>query len=404
MSVHLVDKDNKGNNFLLLGVSFNSDNRGVNALGIGAATIIYNERPNSNISILCVKTGPWKSNFSLDYNGGKKNIDVYNIRLRTIIWYVFQFKLLSLFKIQPNNEFAKLIMSKDLVFNVNEGDSFSDIYGLRRIVRHFCDSYLVLLLGKKLTFLPQTIGPFKTPIGTYLGKYILKRCHKIFVRDTKAFNFLDSIPVKYKLHKDMAVFMQPKFVPSVSVPPATIGLNINGLMYFNSYASMKGKYDNYKEFIHQLIKALMKLDYPVLLVPHTYNPTTPNGEDDLLAIKELKKDFSANDLVSILEGDYNAQELKYIISQCDFFLGSRMHSCIAGLSTSVPTIGLAYSYKFEGTFANFNQKEQVLDLSSLHAENIGQIVDQVLSTIHGRAKIREELTQVNEELVHFSVI
>ena len=49
-----------------------------------------------------------------------------------------------------------------------------------------------------------------------------------------------------------------------------------------------------------------------------------------------------------------------------------MHACIAALATSVPTIGLAYSYKFEGTFDNFNQKEKVINTVGLKKEDISR--------------------------------
>ena len=41
---------------------------------------------------------------------------------------------------------------------------------------------------------------------------------------------------------------------------------------------------------------------------------------------------------------------KAVIGQCDFFIGSRMHACIAALSQGVPCVGVAYSMKFAGVF------------------------------------------------------
>lgn len=382
--------------FLLLGVSYKSDNRGVNALGIGAATLLYNQYENCKINVLCVENGPWKSNYEFDYNGAAKSIDIYHIRFRTLLVHALRVRALTLLgKRKFDDEISRLIYEAQTVYNVNEGDSFSDIYGFRRQMRHFLDSYLTLQLGKRLVFLPQTIGPFKTGIGKSLGSFILKRCEKVFVRDTKAVDLLEEIGAPYEVFRDMAVVMQPKKNPSAPVNPRTVGLNINGLMYFGSYAAMEGKYGSYKQFVHKLISELLKNGYPVLLIPHTYNADTPNGEDDLVASNQILKEFGNDKSISVIDKNYSAQELKYIISQCYFFMGARMHSCIAGLSSSVPTIGLAYSYKFEGTFANFGQQKRVINLSSLAADNVDQTVNQILENVRKRDEIHAELVAAN---------
>ncbi|MBO9616382.1 MAG: polysaccharide pyruvyl transferase family protein [Dyadobacter sp.] len=382
--------------FLLLGVSYNSDNRGVNALGIGAATLLYKQYEDCKIDVLCVENGPWKSDYKFEYNGATKNIDVYYIRFRTLLTHVLRVRALSLFgKKDFDDPISQLILGARTVYNVNEGDSFSDIYGFRRQIRHVLDSYLALLLRKPLVFLPQTIGPFKTPTGKSLGSFILKRCKNVFVRDTKAISLLDEIDVKYQLFRDMAVVMQPKKVELAGLSPKTVGLNINGLMYFGSYAAMAGAYSSYKQFVHKLISELLKNGYPVLLIPHTYNADSPNTEDDLVASNQILKEFGNDKSISVIDKNYSAQELKYIVSQCYFFMGSRMHSCIAGLSSSVPTIGLAYSYKFEGTFANFGQQSRVINLSSLSSENIDATVNQILTLVGQRDQIQSELATSN---------
>jgi polysaccharide pyruvyl transferase WcaK-like protein len=52
--------------------------------------------------------------------------------------------------------------------------------------------------------------------------------------------------------------------------------------------------------------------------------------------------------VLVVGEKHNACQLKYIISQCDYFVGSRMHSTLASLSSMVPTLSIAYSPKYLG--------------------------------------------------------
>ena len=72
-----------------------------------------------------------------------------------------------------------------------------------------------------------------------------------------------------------------------------------------------------------------------------------------------------------------------------------MHSCIAALSTSVPTIGLSYSYKFEGTFKMFKQQELVFDVNHLKEDNLDELINKILVAISLKKEIKSVLLKEN---------
>ncbi len=96
------------------------------------------------------------------------------------------------------------------VYNLNEGDSFSEIYCTRRLLRHYIDTKLPLILKKPLILLPQSIGPFITKIGRLISKEVLTKTAKVYVRDLKANEYLEKNGVKSDLAFDLAVYMNPK--------------------------------------------------------------------------------------------------------------------------------------------------------------------------------------------------
>ena len=77
-------------------------------------------------------------------------------------------------------------------------------------------------------------------------------------------------------------------------------------------------------------------------------------------------------------------ELKYVIGRTDFFIGSRLHACIAALSQGIPTIGIAYSQKFVDVFGSLGCSDFVIDGRCVTEE-------QAIDTIVHRLKIRVEL-------------
>jgi len=81
-------------------------------------------------------------------------------------------------------------------------------------------------------------------------------------------------------------------------------------------------------------------------VPHVHsqNPV----EDDTAVAWQLR---DAHPAVRVAGPFRSPSEAKSYISGLDFFVGARMHACIAALSAGVPVVPLAYSRKFTGLFA-----------------------------------------------------
>ena len=52
--------------------------------------------------------------------------------------------------------------------------------------------------------------------------------------------------------------------------------------------------------------------------------------------------------VNIMPSEFNASQIKQVISQFHFFIGARTHATIAAFSSGVPTISIAYSVKAKG--------------------------------------------------------
>ena len=77
-----------------------------------------------------------------------------------------------------------------------------------------------------------------------------------------------------------------------------------------------------------------------------------------------------------MRGTYNQSEIKYLIGQCDFFVGSRMHACIAAISQLVPAVCIAYSDKFAGVMETIGIESMVADARRLSASEILQMVEE----------------------------
>jgi len=73
---------------------------------------------------------------------------------------------------------------------------------------------------------------------------------------------------------------------------------------------------------------------------------------------------------------------------CDFFIGSRMHACIAALSQGIPAVGVAYSGKFNGVFESVGVEDCVADARRCTKD---EILEKISSAYQKRNHIRENL-------------
>ena len=187
--------------------------------------------------------------------------------------------------------------------------------------------------------------------------------------------------------------MKPEKV-DFEVLPNTIGINISGLLHFKTDVTDTAPFEMYDDLIEKLLIRLTEQGHNVLLIPHTYNAVNPDSADDLKACMYFAEKLNSPK-IRVVDKDYTAPQLKYIISQCDFFMGSRMHSNFAALSTSTPVVGLAYSYKFEGGFERFGIKDCVINLQNIKSGDVQNIINKIISLIDEKDRIKEVLKENN---------
>ena len=120
-----------------------------------------------------------------------------------------------------------------------------------------------------------------------------------------------------------------------------IGINISPLI--SKYTENE---NNILESFKFLIDTILKeTEYNICLIPHVYIKGN-NDLDSLKLIKDLYKD--ENRIYVLNDRIYDCQELKYVISKCNFLIAARTHASIAGYSSIVPTLVIGYSVKSKG--------------------------------------------------------
>lgn len=264
------------------------------------------------------------------------------------------------FMIDPRGYFA-LARASDIVVDIGAGDSFADIYGAGRLKRIFVLKYLTHLAGTPLVVAPQTIGPFTKGWSRTLARLSLRLSALVATRDAKSTAALRELGYRGAAVEASDVALRLPYTAPGPRPdgPPRVGINVSGLLMAGGYTGRNelGISLDYPALMRDLIRHFQGLGCEVHLVPHVIVNSGPMvGEDDARASAALVAEFPG----TVLAPSFTSpSEAKTYIAALDFFMGARMHACIAAFSSGVPVVPMAYSRKFEGLFGTLGYTRTV---------------------------------------------
>ncbi|MBE1281861.1 MAG: hypothetical protein GJ676_00980 [Rhodobacteraceae bacterium] len=306
---------------------------------------------------------------------------------------------------------ARIVRRSHTVLDISGGDSFTDIYGSKRFQAMVLTKRMALDAGVPLVLLPQKLGPFRDAGNRDQAVSILRRAKAVWVRDAQSFAFLQNAlgdvfdPTLHRLGVDVAVAL-PRSKPEQLVGRVgswltqdrlfpVAGINVSGLLCNKDHEARQvfGLNGSHRDQLDALARSLLEADphLRLLLVPHVQRPDG-DVESDLDAARNLKARLGqmGQSRVEVLQESLSAMELKWVLSRLDWFTGARMHATIGAFSSGVPTLGLGYTDKAYGVFAECGIGDEVADL---RRDNARQVAERAVASFVGRAALKDDLQQ-----------
>jgi polysaccharide pyruvyl transferase WcaK-like protein len=311
-----------------------STNLGVRALAVGAANLVELAVPGA----------------SVEYQSFGEGAAPTPVRERALVRASFGEKT-----------YQRWLQQYDLVLDMRAGDSFADIYGVRRLISMNAFQKQAKRAGTRVIFGPQTIGPFNTRLGRALAVSALRSSDGIVVRDnhsaTRTAELGSFVPV---LGTDV-VFAIP--VPTVKRADI-VALNVSGLLWNeNSHVD----YVKYRKLNIELVKTLRAAGLSVKLFAHVLD--SADSDNDVPAVKAAAVECGLSNTDVFVPKDL--EDVRQFLASCKFVIGARMHACLNALSVGTPAISLAYSVKFQpllediGWRNNYDLNDESISLNSV---------------------------------------
>lgn len=170
----------------------------------------------------------------------------------------------------------------------------------------------------------------------------LKLFDMISAREHITYNALKNVGIKNVIYCPDTAFSLERLettLPENFSPQNTIGINISPLILKKS-ADANLILDNIRLVVQEILNCSSA---SIAFIPHVIW----KDNDDRIPLRKLYEEFQNTGRVCLIE-DQDARRLKWIISQCSYFIGARTHATIAAYSTGVPTLTIGYSVKSRG--------------------------------------------------------
>lgn len=359
----------------LLGLEFAIENMGCQALAYSFLNILENT----------IKECGYECEYDVVvFREFSKLNNIYSSKVNCI---KIQYKKISFWK-----KIWKSFKSSSIVVDFTGGDSFSDIYGLKRFFMATLIKKMAIVSGTPLMLGPQTYGPYKRRFCKLLAIDIIKKSRWVFARDDISKKYVFDL-TKRDIVSTVDVAFSLPYNPQENRNDTkiSVGLNVSGLLWGGGYSFAKIDMNlDYQAYVLELLDYLMSDGrYVVYLIPHVGIPGDDTQESDYMVCKNLHDKYPQ----TVFVGDItNPMDAKSIISSLDVFLGARMHATIAAFSSGVATIPFSYSRKFEGVFYCFDYKYII----SAKNDSIESALRNSIQWIENREALRRESLAAKE--------
>jgi colanic acid/amylovoran biosynthesis protein len=245
-----------------------------------------------------------------------------------------------------------VIGQQDCILDIGGGDSFADIYGLKRFLFLWLTKMMAIAGRTPLMLSPQTIGPFSREPYRSLARIALTGAESVAARDQVSLDFLRALAPRARAFLSVDVAFALPFEDRGAQRGGErirVGVNVSGLLY-NEAQSGRNRFGldlDYARLTHRFLETLaQRSEVETHLITHA-NSSGDSWDDDGRVADRLAESFPKAIRVPNFPGP---SEAKSYISSLDFLVAGRMHACIAAMSTGTPVVPVAYSRKFSGLF------------------------------------------------------
>lgn len=286
------------------------------------------------------------------------------------------------------------------------GDNYAIDYGYDIVERLVAMNCCAQALNIPVIIWGASIGPFDRDLLYEKRMAVhLSQVDLIVVREPLSLRYLKSIGIEKNvvLAPDPAFAVEPvrpTLPPNIEklIEQGFIGLNLSPMLA--KYVTANNL-ESWRNRVTGIVAGLLdKIGNNILLIPHVTSLNADSFMDDAFFLESVRQGLKPTwrTHVDVTPRWLSCEQVKWVISRAEVFIGARTHATIAAFSTGVPCISIAYSQKAWGInewlFGNNNWVVSAVDLTAKSLiSRVGELHQQ-------KEQVRAQLLYKSTQIYH----
>jgi polysaccharide pyruvyl transferase CsaB len=221
--------------------------------------------------------------------------------------------------------FLMPILKSDVLIS-GGGSLLQDITSLKSLLYYLLVILTGLILNKKVIIFAQGFTPFRTTIGKFFTRFILKYCDKIYVRDMKSYEILQGLSLNSEIITDPVFGM---IIPNCNEKHG-IGIQLRSFPTISN------------NFLNKL-SDMIKQKFP----NQTLKLYSLQDSIDLPIIEKFVKFLNQKSIKYKIYKNLDINTTINEISKLEYLIGMRFHANLVASKAGVKVLGINYDIKVQ---------------------------------------------------------
>lgn len=220
-------------------------------------------------------------------------------------------------------DFIKPIKEADVLIS-GGGSLLQDVTSLKSLLYYLAVIMTALALNKKVIIFAQGFTPFRTKIGEFFTKFVLKRCHLVTVRDKASQKFLEDMGIKSELIYDPVYEIDTPHIERKN----GVGIQLRKSKYLT---------DEFMYFLATEIASRFK-DKEIKLF-------SLQDTADLRVVEHFASMLAGKGIIARIYMNMSVSETIEELSKLEYLIGMRFHANLIAAKAGVKVLGINYDIK-----------------------------------------------------------
>jgi colanic acid/amylovoran biosynthesis protein len=288
--------------------------------------------------------------------------------LLKILWNRSEYASVWLQHRHASFTYASIPKHFDAILDVS-GFAYSDKWGIGRSSKLLSLVEAAQRVEIPYILMPQAWGPFCDELNARLVADAVQQTELCYARDRVSLDRLNDLVGEKRnvlLCPDITLLFEPyaadrfEAVANQNEIDMEKGEFVAVAPNMRVYERMKA--DNgcnkYVDILCNVVRKVTNNEKEVLLIPHEVNEGSgkPYTDDRKICI-EVTDRVENGQMISWIDAELRARDLKALIGGSEILIGSRFHSLVAALSQEVPSIAIGWAQKYPELMRDFGQEE-----------------------------------------------